>query len=144
LSVGEPGRALAGNGRAVVGRRRVAEMMVERRDPAPIDAEMVGHEREAVTLRELELAAGALGQAEPGAQLAGAATKPARRLVEPYAVVRARIVDGVQHAIHPLARVGASAAERDHTDVLWADAEIAREGGHRDGRVYGVGVERGA
>ena len=123
--VGEHECALARERRAVVGGRGVAEMVVVGDDAAPLEAEVIGDERQPLALGELELAARALGQAEPRAELARAPSEPARPLLEAYAVVLAGVVRVVQHAVHPVARVRARAGERDQVDVARGERELA-------------------
>src|SRR5205814_8829847 len=87
--VGEDERARARERRAVVGGRRVAEMMVVGDDATAVQAEVVGDEAEPVALGDLELAARAAGQAETRAELARAPSEAARRLLEAHAVILA-------------------------------------------------------
>ena len=119
----------------------MAGVVIERDDPPGAEAEVLGHQRQPLGLAQRELAAGGLDEPQARAQLAGAPPEAGARLVEADAVVVARVLAVVQHAIHPLARVGALPGQRHAIDLGRRQARLAQAGVDGQPRIAGVVLE---
>jgi hypothetical protein len=119
----------------------VTGVVIEGHDALVAQPEMTDDGGTALGVLHLELAEGAVDDAEPRAQLARALAEAARGRLQPHAVVLARVGGVVEHAVHPLAGVGVEAREGDEIDLRGCDAALAQEGVDGPTRIAGVVLE---
>ncbi len=138
IVVGEDERVLAREARAVVGRGRVAGVVIEADDPVLRDTEVIGDEAEPLALGNAELSPGGVREAKLRPHLARAPAQRPPGRGQGHAVVLPRVRLVVEHAVEPLARGRAGAREGHDVDVRGREAALLEKG--VDGQAWIAGV----